>query len=300
MRWILNGRVAVLARSAATMRSSSSRRLHTPRKAGPPFTHWSLRKPAAYCEGDPARRVRVGRERLRRIPHHKASPPASRIGVSPSTSSGRCRSVPATAPVGPLGAGPIGCCPSTGARTASATSMAATAWAMTCCGAHPHAQRRRSHSGRAEVHPIRLPRRPPIYVILATCRPTRPPRFAPGRTRTRSSCAGTRPTSPGQSHRGSARAATQLRDGQLQPSQAPCRPAGCRPTCAGATPTPATLRCWPPSGANAPASAARNNAVGDDSPTKPPDQPGERSCHRIKDDDVRGPLSATRQIRSLF
>jgi transposase len=41
-----------------------------PEKLGRPFTHWSLRKPASYLEGNPARRVRVGRERLRQIPHH--------------------------------------------------------------------------------------------------------------------------------------------------------------------------------------------------------------------------------------
>ncbi|MEU8177463.1 IS630 family transposase [Microbispora hainanensis] len=41
-----------------------------PEKLGRPFTHWSLRKLAAYCEGNPTRHVRVGRERLRQILHH--------------------------------------------------------------------------------------------------------------------------------------------------------------------------------------------------------------------------------------
>ncbi|HYM53068.1 MAG TPA: IS630 family transposase [Candidatus Dormibacteraeota bacterium] len=47
-----------------------------PKKLGLPFTHWSLRKLAAYLDGsywrsvpDPARRVRIGRERLRQILH---------------------------------------------------------------------------------------------------------------------------------------------------------------------------------------------------------------------------------------
>ncbi len=38
-----------------------------PRKLGRPFTHWSVRKLADYLAGDPARRVQIGRERLRQI-----------------------------------------------------------------------------------------------------------------------------------------------------------------------------------------------------------------------------------------
>ncbi len=40
-----------------------------PEKLGLPFTHWSLRKLAAYLAADPARAVRAGRERLRQILH---------------------------------------------------------------------------------------------------------------------------------------------------------------------------------------------------------------------------------------
>ncbi len=40
-----------------------------PEKLGLPFTHWSLRKLAAYLAGSPARPVRIGRERLRQILH---------------------------------------------------------------------------------------------------------------------------------------------------------------------------------------------------------------------------------------
>ena len=39
-----------------------------PEKLGLPFTHWSLRKLAAYLAGAP-RPVRIGRERLRQLPH---------------------------------------------------------------------------------------------------------------------------------------------------------------------------------------------------------------------------------------
>lgn len=59
----------------------------------------------------------------------------------------------------------------------------------------------------------------------------------------------------------------------------PCWPASSRTTCAGATPTPATPRCWPPSAPNGPASAAKaSNAGTARGPgRKPHDQPGRRS-----------------------
>jgi transposase len=38
-----------------------------PRKLGCPFTHWSVRKLAAYLAENPGRRVRIGRERLRQL-----------------------------------------------------------------------------------------------------------------------------------------------------------------------------------------------------------------------------------------
>jgi transposase/transposase-like protein len=40
-----------------------------PEKLGLPFTHWSLRKLAAYLARNPARIVKIGRERLRQILH---------------------------------------------------------------------------------------------------------------------------------------------------------------------------------------------------------------------------------------
>jgi hypothetical protein len=40
-----------------------------PQKLGLPFTHWSLRKLAAYLARNPARIVTIGRERLRQILH---------------------------------------------------------------------------------------------------------------------------------------------------------------------------------------------------------------------------------------
>ena len=40
-----------------------------PEKLGLPFTHWSLRKLAAFLARNPARIVRIGRERLRQVLH---------------------------------------------------------------------------------------------------------------------------------------------------------------------------------------------------------------------------------------
>ncbi len=40
-----------------------------PTKLGRPFTHWSLRKLAAYLADNPDRNVTVGRERLRQLLH---------------------------------------------------------------------------------------------------------------------------------------------------------------------------------------------------------------------------------------
>src|SRR5258708_4305073 len=44
-----------------------------PEKLGLPFTHWSLRKLAAYLAGQVARPVQIGRERLRQILHEPST-----------------------------------------------------------------------------------------------------------------------------------------------------------------------------------------------------------------------------------
>ncbi len=98
-----------------------------PAQAGRPFTHWSVRKLAAYLADNPTGGSWIGRERLRQIlrehritlpadpdlegvhrpgqggqagPDRGGHQPTSRSGVSRSTSSGRCRSGRATAPPG--------------------------------------------------------------------------------------------------------------------------------------------------------------------------------------------------------
>ena len=124
-----------------------------PENLGQPFTRWSLRKLAGYLAGRD-RPVRIGRERLRQILHaHGISFQRTRTwresadpdrdakldrieyAASPSTSSGRCRSGPATAPAGRRANARPGCARLTTAPTASAISTAATASAMTSCGA---------------------------------------------------------------------------------------------------------------------------------------------------------------------
>jgi transposase len=130
------------------------------RTLGRPFTRWSLRKLAAYLARNSTPRVVIGRERLRlilraqrcrssgpapgrsrttrtRTPSStgsRRSPTGSRTDASPSTSSGRCRSAPATAAPGHRRPSRRGCRRPTGAPTVSATSTAATAWATTSCG----------------------------------------------------------------------------------------------------------------------------------------------------------------------
>jgi len=124
-----------------------------PEKLGQPFTRWSLRKLAGYLAGRD-RPVRIGRERLRQILHARgisfqrtrtwkesrdpdrdAKLDRIEYAASPSTSSGRCRSGPATAPAGHRANTRPGCARPTTAPTASAISTAATASAMTSCGA---------------------------------------------------------------------------------------------------------------------------------------------------------------------
>ncbi|WP_207620915.1 helix-turn-helix domain-containing protein [Streptosporangium minutum] len=108
--------------------------LTRPEKLGR-FTHWSIRKPAAYLAGNPVRTVAVGRERLRQLlrvreisfqrtrtwkestdPAREAeldrtgprrSPAVPWTDVSLSTSSGHCRSGAAAAAAGPGRAGPV-------------------------------------------------------------------------------------------------------------------------------------------------------------------------------------------------
>ena len=188
-------------------------------------------------------------------------------GVSRSTSSGRCRSGPATAPAGRRETSRTGCRRPTTAPTASATSTAATASATTSCGASIRRRKGGDHT-LAALKSIRAarPDGAPIYVIMDNLSANKTP-ADPGLGGAQQGRAVLHPDQRvlGQPDRGPVRAAAHLHDGRLGPPQPHRRwPAGCRTTCAGATPTPATPTSWPPNAANAPASAANANNAGAD------------------------------------
>ena len=149
-RLISDGDIAVIVKAATTR----------PEKLGLPFTHWSLRKLAAYL-ASAAQPVRVGRERLRQILHShgisfqrtrawkdstdpERDAKLDRIEYVTSHFPQRCFAFDQFGPLsirpehGSAWArekGPSGCGRPTGAPTASATSTAAIPWPMTSCGA---------------------------------------------------------------------------------------------------------------------------------------------------------------------
>ena len=117
----------------------------------------------------------------------------------------------------------------------------------------------------------------PIYIVLdnLSCNTTA---ARHGQQRTRSSCARPRrtPAGPTRSRRSSGPCERSRWPTPTTPATPPW-PADCTPTCAGATPTPATRASWTPSAANAPAPAARKATAGDGPSPAPPDQPGDPS-----------------------
>jgi transposase len=189
-----------------------------------PFTYWSIRKLTGYLAGRygrtnprwaPARRVRIERERLRQILAARGisfqrtrtwkeshdpdletnstassrSPPGSGTGVSPSTSSDRCRSVPVTAPAGPPDATRIGYVRPTTAPTASATSTAATTWPKTACEASC-TNKKAANTPSPHSSPSGKPARtaPRSTSSWTTSPPTPPQPSGPGVVATRLSC----------------------------------------------------------------------------------------------------------------
>jgi transposase len=241
-----------------------------PEKLGRPFTHWSLRKLAAYLADNPARVVQVRRERLRQLlRHHKLSFQRTRTwkeSTDPQRDAKleRIEEVTSGYPdrcfafdqFGPLSirpthgsawareGHPVRLPATTGAPTASATSTAATRSATTSCGASCAAARapttpcrRCARSGRP------APTTSSSTWSWTTCRQTRPRPSAGGRATTRWSCASRRPAPPGpiRSRRSSGRSAASYWAPRTTQTT-PCSLAGCRATCAGATPTPATRR----------------------------------------------------------
>ena len=164
--------------------------------------------------------VRIGRERLRQLLHARGILPADqdlegsadpdkeakldRIEhvtsdypdrASPSTSSGRCPSGPATALLGSPQA-PVRLRATYHRTTASATSTAVLP-GDDRCGAWSASTRRRSHPGRAEVHPAARPGGYRLLVILDACGEQDPAIQALGPSGRTSSYALRRRTRPG-------------------------------------------------------------------------------------------------------
>ena len=292
-RLISDGDIEVIVTAARTR----------PEKPGRPFTRWSLRKLAAYLAEGPG--VCIGRERLRQVLHARGisfqrtrtwkescdpdrDAKLDRIEYVTSHYPDRCF---AFDQFGPLSIRP--CHGTCWAPRKHPVRLRATyhrthgiryfhgcygigddqLWGVT-----------REHKGGghtlAALKSIRAARPGGyrLFVIWTTCPRTRPRRSAAGPGGRTSSCA-SRPRArrgPIRSRRSSGPCAP-LSWAARTTRTTPRWPAGSRTTCAGATPTPATPTCWPPSAASEPASAANaSNAGAARNPTLP-DRAGQRS-----------------------
>jgi transposase len=259
-----------------------------PEKLGLPFTHWSLRKLSAWLAGHSGRPVRIGRERLRQLLHSRGiSFQRTRTwkeSVDPDKDAklDRIEYVTARYPdrcfafdqFGPLSIRPChgtswaprkkpGRLPATYHRTHGIRYFHGCyslgddqLWGMT---------RRRKGGDRtlAALKSIRAARPGGyrLFVILDNLSGTRLPPSVPGPTGPTSSCASrlSAPRGPTRSRLSSVPYAPSSWAAQTTPAT-PCWLAGCRATCAGATPTPATRTSWPPSAASAPAPASAASA----------------------------------------
>ena len=261
-----------------------------PEKLGLPFTHWSLRKLAAYLAANPTRVVRIGRERLRQILHARhisfqrtrtwkesADPDKDakldRIEHVTSRFPDRCF---AFDQFGPLSIRPAH--GSAWARQKKPRRLPATyhrthgiryfhgcyslgddqLWGVTRLrkgGDHTLAALKSIRAAR--------PDGAPIYVIMDNLSANKTPPIRAWARNTRSTCASRPPAHPGptRSRHSSGRCAPSPWAAQTIRTT-PCWPAACRSTWPGATPTPATPTSWPPSAANAPASAANASNAG--------------------------------------
>jgi transposase len=281
-----------------------------PTKLGQPFTRWSIRKLAACLHTVHGRVIRIGREALRCLLARRGITFQRTKTWKESTDPDRDAKLDRIEYViehlpdrtfafdefGPLGIRPTGgACwaerghpdrlPATYHRTHGVTYFHGcysigddTLWGV-------NRRRKGAVNTLAALKPIRAarPDGAPIYVTWTTFPPTREPRSAAGRRRTRSSRVSRRPTPPGptRSRRTSVHCGSSPSPTPSIPAT-PRRPGRCTAICAGATPTPATPTCWPPNAANAPASAARKASAGavaraptrPDRISEPPGPPG--------------------------
>jgi transposase len=208
-----------------------------PAKVGRPFTHWSIRKLADYLATGTARSVRIGRERLRQILHARGitfqrtrtwkesrdpdkEAKLDRIEYVTSHFPERCF---AFDQFGPLSIRP--CHGSAWAPRSRPDRLPAT-YRRTHGIRYFHGcyslgddqlwgvirSRKGGDHSLTALKSIRAarPDGAPIYVIMDTCRPTRPRRSGPGPSATRSSCVSPRPVPHGPT--------------RSRPSSGPCAP----------------------------------------------------------------------------
>ena len=276
-----------------------------PERLGRPFTHWSTRKLAGYLTDNPVRVVTVGRERLRQLlRHHRISfqrtrtwkestdpqreAKLDRIEQVTSSSLDRCF---AFDQFGPLSIRPYH--GSAWARQQHPLRLPATyrrthgiryfhgcyslgddqLWGIT-------RRRKGADHTLSALQSIRAarPDGEQLYVILDNLSANKTPAIRRWAKRNKVELCLT-PTSASWANPIEPQFGP-LRSFVLGASNHPNHTvlaASCRTTCAGATPTPATPTCWPPSDASAPASAANASADGAAPHHKQHDhQPGER------------------------
>ena len=225
-RWTLSGRVAVPAGSRRQMRSSSWRR---PRRAR---RFWGWRSRGGVCaswwatsptmtsgpwwsaangcvrSSPPATSRSSGprRGRSRTIPTATPSWTASRrcsnttrSGVSPSTSSGRCRCVPSAAPAGRRPLTPSAARRTITNSTACDSSTAATRSATMCCGAWCVPANRRPNTVAAlkSIRAARPRHRSRLRHLGQPLGAQSPPPARLGGPQQRPNCASPLPTAPG-------------------------------------------------------------------------------------------------------
>ena len=274
-----------------------------PEKPVRPFTRWSLRKLAAYVAEGPG--VRIGRERLRQVLHARGisfqrtrtwkesrdpdrDAKLDRIEYVTSNYPGRCF---ASDQFGPLCIRPChGTCRAPRKHPVRLRATYHRTHGIRCfhgCYSLGDDQLQgvtREHKGGghtlAALKSIRAagPAGTGCSSSWATCRRTRPRRSALGPGGRTPGCASRRPARRGpiRSMRSPVRCAL-LSWAARTTRTIPRWLAGCRTACAGATPTPATPACWPPSVASGPASAANASNAGAARNLKLPDRAGQRS-----------------------
>ncbi len=270
-----------------------------PEKLGQPFTHWSVRKLAAYLAGRP-RPVRIGRERLRQILHARGisfqrtrtwkeshdrdrDAKLDRIEYVTSHYPDRCF---AFDQFGPLSIRP--CHGSAWAPRKRPVRLRATYHrrhgvryfhGCYCVGDDRlwgvmRAARKGADHTLAALKSVRAARPGGyrLFVILDNLSANKTPairRWA-GRANVEL-CFTPVNASWANPRRDSGRCAPLSWEARIT-ATTPCWPASSRTTCAGATPTPVTPTSWPPSAANGPASAANASNAGAGPGRKPHDQ----------------------------